>query len=172
MKVPENIYVVGPMGAGKTTVGRLLAKAVNKDFVDSDREIETRTGASISLIFELEGEAGFRKREQAMLCQLTQRQGVVLATGGGAVLDETNRAWLMSRGFVVYLQVPLERLLQRTRRDRSRPLLQTEDPKGRVEALLKERDPLYRQVADMIVQADHHTARHVVKEILARLAEL
>lgn len=172
MKIPENIYVVGPMGAGKTTVGRQLAKALHKKFLDSDRELEERTGASVSLIFELEGEAGFRKRETRMIEELTERQGVVLATGGGAVLDPANRTRLGSRGFVIYLHAPLELLLDRTVRDRNRPLLQTDDPEARLSSLLAERDPLYRELADMVVETNKRSARHVVKEILRRLGEL
>jgi shikimate kinase len=172
MTVPENIFLVGPMGAGKTTVGRQLALALEKEFLDSDREIETRTGASISLIFDLEGEEGFRKREAAMIDVLTQRRGIVLATGGGAVLDDGNRAVLRSRGFVIYLWAPIERLWQRTSRDRKRPLLQADDPRTKLEAIVTERDPLYRQVADMIVKADQRSPRHVLKGILKQLKSL
>lgn len=172
MKVPENVYLIGPMGAGKSTVGRALAKALGKEFVDSDKEIEARTGATIALIFEVEGEEGFRKREQAMIEQLTDRNDVVLATGGGAVLREGNRSRLMARGFCVYLEAPLELLVERTARDRHRPLLNGGDPRGRLASLLEERDPLYRQVADMVVKTDRRTARHVVREIQRRIAEL
>ncbi|MGC1955987.1 MAG: shikimate kinase, partial [Gammaproteobacteria bacterium] len=134
MDNPENIYLVGPMGAGKTTVGRKLAIALKKEFVDSDQIIEVKTGASISLIFEIEGEEGFRRRERVILEELTQRRDVVLATGGGIVLDTVNRARLRSCGFVIYLNPPFERLLERTMRDRRRPLLRTEDPQGRLQA--------------------------------------
>jgi len=169
MAAPRNIFLVGPMGAGKSTVGRALARALGKRFVDSDKAIEKRTGASIALIFDVEGEAGFRRREQAVIDELTALDEVVLATGGGAVLDEENRAHLMSRGFVVYLSAPAELLIERTTRDRSRPLLQTEDPAARVRELLAVRDPVYRQVADAVVQTDRRSARHVVKEIQSRL---
>ncbi len=172
MKVPSNIFLVGPMGAGKTTIGRHLAKVLHKDFQDSDRVIEERTGASIPLIFELEGESGFRRREKATLDKLTAKQELVLATGGGAVLDKDVRSWLIQRGFVIYLHAPLEQLVERTRRDRNRPLLQTEDPRKRLETIVAERDPIYRQVADLIVQTDHRTVRSVVKDIQRRLSRV
>jgi len=172
MKVPNNIFLVGPMGAGKSTVGRQLAKTLNMEFVDCDREIEDRTGVTIAVIFELEGEEGFRKRECAMIEQLTERDGIVLATGGGAVLDEENRSRLRTRGFAIYLNAPIELLLERTARDKQRPLLQTDDPRAMLTALAAEREPLYQQVADMVVKTDRRTARHVVKEIVRRLSEL
>lgn len=169
MQPPRNIFLVGPMGAGKSTVGRQLSRALKKRFVDSDKAIEERTGASISLIFDVEGEDGFRRREQAMIEELTALDDVVLATGGGAVLDEGNRANLMSRGFVVYLCAPVGLLVERTSRDRSRPLLQTDDLEARVKELLEQRDPVYRQVADAVVQTDRRSARHVVREIQTRI---
>jgi shikimate kinase len=169
MNIPDNIFLVGPMGAGKSTVGRQLARALGKDFVDCDREIEIRTGASISLIFELEGEEGFRRREQAMLLELTERDGIVLATGGGAVLEAENRARLRARGYAIYLKATVDLLVERTARDRNRPLLQTDDPRARLESLLAEREPLYEQVADMTVKTNHRTARHVVREIVRRI---
>lgn len=172
MKSPDNIYLVGPMGAGKSTVGRQLAKALGRDFIDCDREIERRTGVKIALIFELEGETGFRKRECRILEQVTQRSGVVLATGGGAVLDEGNRALLIRGGFVIYLYAPIELLTKRTASDRHRPLLQGQNPETAFQEILEKRDPLYRQVADMIVKTDHRTTRYVVKDILKRLSEL
>jgi len=172
MKISSNIFVVGPMGAGKTTIGRHLAKVLEKQFKDSDREIEVRTGADIPLIFELEGEAGFRRREKAVIAELTGGENLVLATGGGVVLDRDNRSHLVNRGFVIYLQAPLEQLVERTSRDRNRPLLQAEDPRARLAAILAERDPLYRQVADLIVKTDHRTVRSVVKEIHKRLSRL
>jgi shikimate kinase len=146
------------MGAGKTTIGRRLAKNMRRTFYDSDKEIEERTGASISLIFEIEGEAGFRARERRMIAELTQLKNIVLATGGGAVIDPDNRACLKQRGFVVYLRAPVERLLVRTHLDRGRPLLQTTDPAQRIKELLMEREPFYREVADAIIDTDHQTA--------------
>jgi shikimate kinase len=172
MSTPNNIFLVGPMGAGKSTVGRQLSKTLKKQFIDCDKEIENRTGASISLIFDVEGESGFRKREQQILDELTERDDLVLATGGGAILDELNRSRLMSRGFVVYLNAPLDLLIERTSRDKTRPLLQTENPKQRISELLEQRDPLYRQVADTIVETNRRSARHVVKEIQERLDNL
>lgn len=172
MTPPRNIFLIGPMGAGKTTVGRHLAKSLDKQFLDCDREIEERTGASISLIFEIEGEEGFRRRERDMLDELTERRGVVLATGGGAVLDSGNRSRLRSRGFAIYLDAPLDLLAERTGRDRTRPLLDTGDPRTTMAEILGERDPLYRQVADLVVKVDHGAAKAVVKEILKNLARL
>jgi shikimate kinase len=172
MKVPSNIFLIGPMGAGKSTVGRQLAKALNKEFVDCDREIEERTGVTIAIIFEVEGEEGFRKRERNMIEQLTERDGIVLATGGGVVLDEENRSRLRTRGFAIYLDAPIDLLIERTARDRQRPLLQTDDPKARLIDLANEREPLYRQVADMVVKTDRRTARHVVKELVRRISQL
>jgi shikimate kinase len=168
----SNIFLVGPMGAGKSTIGRQLALVLGRQFVDADREVETRTGASISLIFELEGEAGFRRRERAVLEDLSAGRELVVATGGGAVLDPNNRALLSERGTVVYLHAPLEVLFRRTRRDRSRPLLQTEDPRARLEQIVAERDPLYREVADLIIETDHRTVHSVVNEVARRLARL
>ena len=160
------------MGAGKSTTGRQLAKALGKTFVDSDAEIEKTTGASISLIFELEGEEGFRKRERLTIDQLTQREDVVLATGGGAILDKDNRADLVNRGFVVYLHAPIELLVARTSKDKKRPLLQNGNPRERFEAIMKEREPLYRQVADLVVTTDQRSARYVVRHIMRKIEVL
>ena len=172
MKVPNNIFLVGPMGAGKYTVGHQLAKTLDMEFVDCDREIEERTDVTIAVIFDVEGEEGFRKRERAMVEKLTERDGIVLATGGGVVLDDANRSRLRTRGFAIYLNAPIELLLERTARDKQRPLLQTDDPKASLIALAAEREPLYQQVADMVVKTDRRTARHVVKEIVRKLSQL
>lgn len=169
MKVPGNIFLIGLMGAGKSTIGRHLAELLKMDFVDADHEIERRTGANIPLIFEIEGEAGFRKREAAVIDELTRREGVVLATGGGAILSEANRAALRTRGKVVYLQAGLDTLFDRTRRDRHRPLLQAPDPRARLAALLEERAPLYEREADVIVDTDHRGPASVAREIVERL---
>jgi len=166
-----NIFLVGPMGSGKTTIGRRLAGELGLDFVDSDHEIEARTGASIPLIFDIEGEAGFRRREKAMIDELTRREGVVLATGGGAVLDPDNRRHLHERGTVIYLQAEADTLYERTRADRNRPLLQTEDPRARITALLAERDPLYRETAHLVINTGKQSIRHIVSEIRKRLRQ-
>ncbi len=157
------------MGAGKSTIGRQLSTVLKKEFKDSDHEIIARTGASIPLIFEIEGEEGFRKREAAMIDELTQLDDIVLATGGGAVLREENRQRLKERGVVIYLFASLDQLYERTSRDRNRPLLQTENPRGRLEELMTQRDPFYREVADMVVHTDDRSIKSVVKEILVRL---
>jgi shikimate kinase len=164
-----NIFLVGPMGVGKSTIGRNLAMHLKQTFRDSDREIEERTGASIPLIFELEGESGFRRRELELIDELTQEQGIVLATGGGVVINSQNRDWLRERGWVVYLRAPLEQLLKRTARSRNRPLLHTDDPRARLSAILQTRTPLYESVADMIVETSGRSVQRVVKDILQRL---
>jgi shikimate kinase len=169
MTNPGSFFLVGPMGAGKSTIGRQLARALNLEFIDSDREIEVRTGVDIPLIFELEGEGGFRKREHQAIDLLTARKGIVLATGGGAVLDRENRRCLSSRGKVIYLHASVEQQLQRTAHDRSRPLLQTENPRQKLEELMQIRDPLYREIADWVVETDSRRVRDVVKEIVQHI---
>lgn len=165
----QNLILVGPMGAGKSTIGRLLAKELRVPFKDSDKEIEQRTGADIPWIFDVEGEQGFREREQAMIAELCALDGVVIATGGGAVLREANRISLRSGGQVVYLFTSIEQQLGRTSRDRNRPLLQTADPERVLVELMSIRDPLYREVADLIIETDERPPRMVVQEILERL---
>jgi shikimate kinase len=165
MRVAGNIFLVGLMGAGKTTVGKLLAKTLDKTFYDSDLEIERRTGVNIPLIFELEGEAGFRKRESLMIAELAAMDDVVLATGGGAVLREENRLVLASHGAVVYLRANVDELCHRTRGDRNRPLLQTEDPRARLQELYNQRDPLYCEIADMIVDTGGQPVGTIVAQI-------
>ncbi|TDQ35489.1 shikimate kinase AroK [Thiopseudomonas denitrificans] len=165
----RNLTLVGPMGAGKSTIGRLLAKELGLLFQDSDRIIEERTGAGIPLIFELEGEAGFREREQLVIGELMQQRGMVLATGGGAVLRPENRAALAAGSLVIYLHASVEHQLERTARDRNRPLLQTENPGQVLQDLLAVREPLYREIADIIIETDTRPPRMVVQEILAQL---
>lgn len=161
-----NIYLVGPMGAGKTTVGRHLADLLNRQFLDSDHEIERRTGASIPWIFEKEGEMGFRSRETAVIDELTVQSHIVVATGGGAVTQAENRTFLKHRGIVVYLYTPVEIQLQRTYRDKNRPLLQVENPEQKLNDLLKIRDPLYRDVAHYVIETNQGAARDLAHKIL------
>ena len=165
----SNIFLVGPMGAGKSTIGRQPAAQLRLEFVDSDLEIQRRTGVDIATIFDFEGEQGFRKREKAVIDELTQREGQVLATGGGSVLDPDNRRNLSSRGLVIYLYCSPEKQYRRTMRDKKRPLLQTEDPETRLRELMDERDPLYRASADLIVTTEDRSAAAVAKEIVAKL---
>jgi shikimate kinase len=153
------------MGAGKTTIGRQVAKSLGRKFFDSDKEIEKRTGATIPLIFELEQEDGFRKRESAMIKELSSKQDIVLATGGGAVLKKQNRDIMNKQGYVIYLCAPVEQLMRRTARDKNRPLLQTDNPKQTIKDLLKIRDPLYREVADLIMETNGLSVTQVVTKL-------
>lgn len=164
-----NIFLVGLMGAGKTTVGRALAKKLNKQFIDSDHEIEARTGAAIPLIFEIEGEASFRQREAEVIRDLTAQQDIVLATGGGAVLNAENRAYLKSRGTVIYLRASVNNLLQRTSHDKNRPLLQTGDPRKTLEELSRIREPLYNEIADIVIDTGRPNVQFLMQSILAQL---
>lgn len=159
------------MGAGKSTIGRLLAKELALEFKDSDREIEERTGASIPLIFDLEGEEGFRIREEQVIVDLLQQPSLVLATGGGAVLRRANRSAMASNSTVIYLHTSVEHQLERTARDKGRPLLQTDNPRQVLEQLLETRDPLYREIADIIIETDTRPPRLVVQEIIAQLGK-
>jgi len=167
----ENLFLIGLMGAGKTTIGRLLARHRGQEFIDTDHAIEACCGVSIATIFEIEGEAGFRKREVAKIDELSQRHGVVLATGGGAVLDPVNRDHLRTRGTVVYLSCAPEELYLRTRHDRNRPLLQTEDPLARLVALHQQRHPLYLETADLVLESGRQSAHCLVRKLEAALAE-
>ena len=169
--IPGSIFLVGLMGAGKTSVGRLLAKRFGKTFYDCDQEIERRTGVKIPVIFEIEGEAGFRAREAAVLKELTGLNDIVLATGGGAVLRAENRQVLMNNGTVVYLRASLDDLWQRTRHDRNRPLLRTPDPRAKLEALFAERDPLYREVATIIMDTGNQSLCNLATRLEQRLRE-
>lgn len=164
-----NIFLVGLMGAGKTTVGRALAKRLNKQFIDSDHEIEARTGASIPLIFEIEGEASFRQREAEVIRDLTAQQDIVLATGGGAVLNAESRAYLKSRGTVIYLRASVNSILQRTSHDKNRPLLQTADPRKTIEDLSRTREPLYNEVADIVIDTGRPNVQFLMQSILTQL---
>jgi len=165
----QNIFLIGLMGAGKTTIGRQIASELSLEFLDSDHEIESRTGVTITHIFDIEGESGFRKRETTILDELTAKKGIVLATGGGAILKAENRQFLMSRGTIVYLYADIETLLERTSKDRNRPLLQTEDPEAVLKELFEIRDPLYRETADVIIDTGKDSARLALKEILEKL---
>ncbi len=160
-----NVYLVGPMGAGKTTVGRHLAELLGREFLDSDQEIERKTGATIPWIFEKEGEKGFRNRETMVIDELTARSHLVVATGGGAVTQLPNREFLKQRGIVVYLYTPVEIQLQRTYRDKNRPLLQVENPEQKLRDLLAIRDPLYREIADYIIETNQGAARDLAQKI-------
>jgi len=157
------------MGAGKTTIGRALARKLDKRFVDSDHEIEARTGASIPLIFEIEGETGFRQRESEVIRDLTGEADIVLATGGGAILKPENRAYLKSRGTVIYLRASVDSILQRTSHDKNRPLLQTADPRQRLEQLAREREPYYLEIADFVVETGRPNIQSLVQTIISRL---
>ncbi len=174
MEHSDNIFLVGMMGAGKTTVGRQLARRLRKRFVDCDHEIEARTGVTIPVIFEIEGEVGFRRRESATIDALSRESGLVVATGGGAVLDPANRERLKAGGWVVYLDVAPDVLWARTRGDRNRPLLQFDDPRARVRELHGLRDPLYREVADYIAESGQGSpltiVRRLEREYLSRCA--
>ncbi|MDH5394795.1 MAG: shikimate kinase AroK [Gammaproteobacteria bacterium] len=165
----QNIFLIGLMGAGKTTIGRQIANELSLEFFDSDHEIEKRTGVTITHIFDIEGEAGFRKRETAMLDELTNKKGIVLATGGGAILKAENRQFLMSRGTTIYLYADIDTLFERTSKDRNRPLLQTDNPREKLEELLKIRDPLYRETADIIIDTGKDSVRLAIKDILDKI---
>jgi len=166
MMQKENIYLIGLMGAGKTTIGRQLAKALQVPFYDSDKAIEEQTGVDIPTIFEYEGENGFRSREQNMLEELTQIDGIVLATGGGAILRAENRKVLSENGFVVYLQCSIDKILQRTKRDNQRPLLNTDEPRERIETLFAEREEFYLSCADFKIETSAMQSKAVVQNIL------
>lgn len=162
----RSVFLIGMMGAGKSTVGRLLAQQLNYQFVDADREMEARSGVPIPTIFEIEGEAGFRRREIGLLGELTQQAGVVLATGGGAILDAEMAQALRQRGLVIYLRASADEIYRRTRQDRSRPLLQTADPRARINELLAEREPLYEKAAHLVFQSAASNPRRLVARLM------
>ena len=167
MAEKRNIFLVGPMGPGKSTIGRQLAQLLNMDFVDTDAEIEERAGADIGWIFDVEGEEGFRKREERLINELTQRQGIVLSTGGGAVLSKDNRNHLSARGIVIYLETTVDKQYQRTQRDKKRPLLQdVTDQRQVLEDLAKVRNPLYEEVADITLPTDEQSAKVMATQII------
>ena len=169
MAKPKRIFLIGPMGAGKTTIGKHVAQALGMEFRDSDLEIQRRTGVDIPTIFEYEGEEGFRHREQQVIDELTQLDNQVLATGGGAVIRAENRQHLSARGIVFYLECTPQQQYERTYRDRNRPLLQTEDPLARLAQLMQVREPLYRETADYVVTTEGRSAGTVANEILGKL---
>lgn len=170
MAEKRNIFLIGPMGAGKSTIGRQLAQSLNMEFIDSDSEIEQRAGADISWIFDVEGEEGFRKREERILNELTQRQGIVLSTGGGSVMSKETRNHLSARGIVIYLETTVEKQYQRTQRDKKRPLLQgVEDTRQVLEDLAKIREPLYEEIADITLQTDEQSAKVMANNIIEML---
>lgn len=161
----RNIYLVGPMGAGKSTIGRVLAAELHLNFRDSDRVIEERTGANIPWIFDMEGEEGFRDRESTVLGELAKEQNIVIATGGGIVLREVNRELMKASGYVCYLTASIDQLVERTSRDKKRPLLQVENPRQKIIDLLAMRDPIYRDAADFIINTDRRSPKVVAQEI-------
>jgi shikimate kinase len=171
MRHAGNVYLVGMMGAGKTTVGRLLARRLKLRFIDADQELERRCGVKVPLIFDIEGEAGFRAREAQLLAELTALDGVVLGTGGGAVLLEENRRRLAARGTVVYLRATPEDLYERVKHDRNRPLLATADPLARLRELHAQRDPLYHGIADLVVDTGRQTVLALARELIEKLGE-
>ena len=170
MKQPRNIFLIGPMGAGKSAVGRYLARALHLTFVDSDDEIESRTGVDIPFIFEKEGEDGFRKREAIVIDDLSKMDGVVLATGGGAIQDENSRSRLGGRGLVVYLYTTVEQQVSRTKKGRERPLLENANPRDMLKKLLETRDPLYREIADIVVETDGRKVKSVADEVIEQVS--
>ncbi len=169
MAEKRNVFLVGPMGAGKSTIGRHLADELHLEFFDSDQEIERRTGADIAWIFDLEGEDGFRKREENVIEDLTDKQGIVLATGGGSIVSKAVRNRLSARGIVVYLQTTIDKQVARTQRDKRRPLLQNDDPETVLRALAEERNPLYEDVADYVIETDDQSARAVANQIINKI---
>jgi shikimate kinase len=172
MSIFKNVFLVGPMGVGKTTIGHHVAEAREMTFIDSDHEIEKRTGVSIPLIFEYEGEAGFRQRERTLIAELTKHHNIVLSTGGGTVLDADNRKHLQSNGYVIYLHASVDELLERTAHCQNRPLLQTSNPRERLEQIMSERHPLYTQTAEVTIETGQLSIHQVVKTVLKHLKKV
>lgn len=168
--MPNNVFLVGPMGAGKSTIGRLLAAELKVPFYDSDRVIEQRTGADIPWIFDVEGESGFRDRESAVLAELAEEPGAVIATGGGIVLRPENGEVMHRSGRVCYLTASVEHLVERTAKDKKRPLLQVDNPRQKIIELLEQRDPLYRAIADWVVITDRRPPKVVARDIAERIS--
>lgn len=170
MAEKRNIFLIGPMGAGKSTIGRQLARQLHLEFFDSDAEIERRTGADIAWVFELEGEEGFRQREEKVIEELTENAGIVLATGGGSILSKESRNRLSARGIVVYLQTTIDKQLARTQRDKRRPLIaEAENPREVLEELADSRNALYEEIADIVVRTDEQSTKVVIDEIIEKV---
>ena len=170
MAEKRNIFLVGPMGAGKSTIGRQLARQLHLEFYDSDTEIERRTGADIAWVFELEGEEGFRLREEKVIEELTENTGIVLATGGGSILSKESRNRLSARGVVVYLQTTIEKQLARTQRDKRRPLIaEADNPREVLENLAEARNALYEEIADIVVCTDEQSTKVVIDQIIEKV---
>jgi len=169
--MPGSLFLIGPMGVGKSTIGRQLSITLNKTFYDSDLEVEKKTGVKIPVIFEMEGELGFRQREQHMIAHLTVKPDIVLATGGGVVLNADNRKNLRKCGCVIYLKCSIERQLERTMHDKNRPLLQTDNPKAKLLALIHEREPLYQEIADFDLDTGKYSVKQAVSTIVNMIKE-
>jgi shikimate kinase len=169
MTEKRNIFLIGPMGAGKSTIGRHLAEQLHLEFFDSDQEIEKRTGADIAWVFDIEGEEGFRERERDVISDLSEKQGIVLATGGGSIINKEVRNKLSARGIVVYLKTTIEKQVARTQRDKRRPLLQKDDPEQVLRNLADERNPMYEDVCDYVIDTDDQSARNVANKIIAKI---
>ena len=165
----NNIFLIGPMASGKTTIGRKLAKKTSKKFYDSDKEITKSTGAEIPLIFEIEGDSGFRKRETKIISKLVLLKNIVLSTGGGAILTKENRKMLVENGIVIYLKSSARNIFNRTYEDKSRPLLQGNDRLSKIEEILNERGPIYKSVANEIIETDNFVVEEIIHEILERI---